>query len=116
MKIYTKTGDDGTTGLFGSGRVRKDDPRIETCGDIDELNAVLGVVRAENPPAEVDALLYRVQNQLFDVGAEVATPRAAEMGVPTTGLAQIEWLEQTIDSLETTLPALRQFILPGGTR
>jgi cob(I)alamin adenosyltransferase len=72
MKIYTKTGDTGETGLYGGGRVRKDAPRIEAYGTVDELNAVLGLARANAPTAEIDALLARVQNELFDVGAELA--------------------------------------------
>jgi len=116
MKIYTKTGDDGTTGLYGAARVSKDDPRIETCGNIDELNAVLGMVRVEKLPYEMDALLQRIQNHLFDIGAEIATPEPLKMGVSVAGPPQIAWLESSIDSLEGALPELKQFILPGGTR
>ena len=74
MKIYTKTGDGGETGLFAGPRVAKDHTRIEAYGDVDELNAILGLVRADNNDHEVDAALERVQNELFAVGSELATP------------------------------------------
>ncbi|HUY36397.1 MAG TPA: cob(I)yrinic acid a,c-diamide adenosyltransferase [Pirellulales bacterium] len=116
MKIYTKTGDGGETGLFGGPRVRKDNPRIEAYGTVDELNAVLGLVRCEALPAEIDMLVARVQNELFDLGAELATPEPARMGTSTLGAGQIAALEQAIDRYEAGLPTLRQFILPGGAR
>ncbi len=74
MKIYTKTGDLGETGLFAGPRVRKDDCRIEAYGTVDELNAVLGLVRGAKFPAEIDAVLAEIQHRLFDLGAELATP------------------------------------------
>ncbi len=114
MKIYTKTGDRGETGLFGGPRVRKDDARIEAYGTVDELNAALGVVRAAGPTVEVDRELERVQNDLFDVGAELATPDPSAHGIQTVTLEQIERLERYIDSLELTLGPLTAFILPGG--
>ena len=116
MKIYTKTGDQGETGLYGGGRVRKDVPRIEAYGTVDELNAVLGMVRAEQPPPEIDRLLARIQNELFDVGAELATPDPAAKNVARMGAAGAEALERAIDSFEAELPPLRQFILPGGVK
>lgn len=116
MKIYTKTGDDGETGLFGGPRVRKDAPRIEAYGAVDELNAVLGLARAETLPPDMDALLASIQNGLFDLGAELATPEPAKMGVSTVGASQIAKLETAIDHYEATLPALKQFVLPGGSR
>lgn len=115
-KIYTKTGDLGDTGLFGGPRVRKDDPRIAAYGAVDELNATLGLVRCEALPPDVDPLLERVQNQLFDLGAELATPNPTDFGLRIIGEAQIAQLEQAIDAHEATLEPLKQFILPAGTR
>ena len=116
MKIYTKTGDDGETGLFGGGRVSKDDPRIEAYGTVDELNAALGVARAEQPPAEIDAVLAELQSDLFTVGAELATRNPSGHNVPTITPGHIARLESAIDRFEATLAPLKQFILPGGTR
>jgi cob(I)alamin adenosyltransferase len=116
MKIYTKTGDDGQTGLFGGGRVAKDDPRIEAYGTVDELNAALGVARAEKPPADIDAVLDELQHDLFTVGAELATPDASRRAVPPITSEHISRLEAAIDRFEATLAPLKQFILPGGTR
>jgi cob(I)alamin adenosyltransferase len=115
LKIYTKTGDDGGTGLFGGPRVGKDDPRIEAYGTVDELNSVLGNARAVGLPAAIDLLIEQIQNSLFAVGAELATPDPAAHGTNWTGLAQIAALEEMIDQFDGPLPALRQFILPGGT-
>jgi cob(I)alamin adenosyltransferase len=115
MKIYTKTGDDGETGLFGGPRVGKDHPRIEAYGTVDELNAVLGLVRTATPPAEIDALLARVQNELFDLGAELATPDPRSRGTNLIDDTRIEALEAAIDHFETGLEPLKTFILPGGT-
>lgn len=115
MKIYTKTGDDGQTGLFGAPRVAKDAPRIEAYGTVDELNAVLGIARCAQLPADVDALLARVQHELFDLGAELATPDPAKFNMRGLGAAQIQTLEQAIDTFEAELAPLKQFILPGGT-
>jgi cob(I)alamin adenosyltransferase len=114
MKIYTKTGDQGDTGLFGGPRVRKDAPRIEAYGTVDELNAVLGVVRLASLPTDIDALLERIQNELFDLGAELATPDPAKLGLYQLGNDQITVLEQAIDRYEAQLQPLKQFILPGG--
>ena len=115
MKIYTKTGDAGETGLLG-GRVRKDAPRIEAYGTVDELNAVLGLVRSEGPPSGVDALLERIQNHLFDLGAELASIGPAADRTPKIGSAHIASLEAAIDEHEAGLAPLKEFILPGGTR
>lgn len=115
MKIYTKTGDDGQTGLFGGPRVPKDHPRIEAYGTVDELNAVLGVARSFGASNEVDLLLEQIQNQLFDLGAELATPDAKQRGMIKIGQRQVAELETAIDRFEADLPALQQFILPGGT-
>lgn len=116
MKIYTKTGDSGQTGLFGGPRVDKDDPRIEAYGAVDELNAALGLVRVEQIPVEINALLARIQNELFDLGAELATPNPAVHHMAVVGQAHIETLEQAIDRHESALEPLREFILPGGSR
>jgi cob(I)alamin adenosyltransferase len=116
MKIYTKTGDDGQTGLFGGPRVPKDHARIEAYGAIDELNAWLGITRAEGPPPEIDALLARVQHELFAIGAELATPDPDAKGMRLIGGEHIAALEEAIDRHESDLPPLTQFILPGGTK
>lgn len=116
MKIYTKTGDTGETGLFGGPRVSKDAPRIEAYGTVDELNATLGVVRAEPLADEIDEVLARIQNELFDLGAELATPNPAEHDMVRIGAEQIAWQEAAIDRFEAQLPGLKSFILPGGTR
>jgi cob(I)alamin adenosyltransferase len=115
MKIYTKTGDGGETGLFGGPRVRKDHPRIEAYGAVDELNAVLGLARCENLPPQVDQLLATVQNTLFEVGAELATPERTKAAVLLDPSA-VGHLERAIDAHEAALPPLREFILPGGVR
>jgi len=115
MKIYTKTGDDGTTGLFGGPRVRKDHLRIEAYGTVDELNALLGTVRAHALPSDLDAALARIQNELFELGAELATPDVEQRGTATLSDAQIGRLEQEIDSWDAKLAPLTQFILPAGT-
>lgn len=115
MKIYTKTGDDGGTALFGGPRVGKDDPRIEAYGTVDELNSLLGWARTLGLPADIDGCLMRIQNELFAVGAELATPDPAAHGTAWTGPEQIAALEQAIDRLEAPLAPLREFILPGGT-
>jgi len=114
VKIYTRTGDAGETGLFGGPRVAKDAPRVEVCGSVDELNAMLGVVRAGWLPAEADELLERVQHELFDMGAELATRDATAHATPSIGSAEIAALEAAIDRLESALTPLSQFILPGG--
>src|SRR5207253_8510352 len=116
MKIYTKTGDAGETGLFAGARVRKDDVRIEAYGTVDELNAAIGVARAERLPPEIDQALERVQSELFSVGAELATPEPQKHGMALVGETQIVLLEKAIDQLEAGLPPLKQFILPAGSR
>ncbi|HVU87437.1 MAG TPA: cob(I)yrinic acid a,c-diamide adenosyltransferase [Pirellulales bacterium] len=116
MKIYTKTGDTGETGLFGGPRVPKDAPRIEAYGTVDELNAVLGLARAEALPSDIDLLVARIQNELFDLGAELATPDPQAKSMAMLNAGSIAALEQAIDRHEAQLAPLRQFILPGGTR
>ena len=119
MKIYTKTGDDGETGLFGGGRVPKDDPRVEAYGDVDELNAVIGMARAVELMPRIDELLVAVQRDLFAVGALLATPDREKMAQHLQKARiderRIAELEQAIDDAESELEPLRAFILPGGT-
>ena len=115
MKIYTKTGDKGETGLFAGGRVPKDDARVEAYGCVDELNAVIGMVRAAGPDAELDAALGRIAAELFSLGADLATPLDANASwVVRMDEAPIARLEAEIDRFETELEPLRHFILPGG--
>jgi len=116
MKIYTRTGDQGETGLFGNERVSKCDPRIGAYGTIDELNAVLGLARSEGLPARCDEIVSRLQNQCFDLGAELATPDPVARGTAILEPADIAEQEEFIDELEQLVPPLRAFILPGGTK
>jgi cob(I)alamin adenosyltransferase len=114
VRIYTKTGDRGETGLFGKQRVPKEHPRICAYGAIDELNAFVGLMRAEPLPAELDGHLAEVQATLFDVGADLATPGGnASVARVTAGIGA---LERWIDAAEGELPPLRSFILPAGQR
>ena len=114
MKIYTKTGDTGETSLFGGQRLSKSHLRIEAYGTVDELNAVLGVVRSLDPTSEIDGLVEQIQQHLFVIGAELASPQGSVQGLPPTGAAQIEHVECAIDRFEQQLTELKQFILPGG--
>lgn len=116
MTIYTRTGDSGETGLFGGRRVGKDSLRVETYGTIDELNAVLGLVRAEPLPEHVDRVLERLQHELFQVGAELAAPDPSAGAAPTISPRHVEAVEAEIDRVEAELEPLAQFILPAGTR
>lgn len=115
MKIYTKTGDMGSTGLFGGPRVSKDDDRIEAYGTVDELNAAIGVARAANLPDDIDAQLSSIQSELFSIGAELATPDPDTHQMRIIGTSHIERLETEIDAHESSLPPLRHFILPAGS-
>lgn len=114
MKIYTRTGDLGSTGLFGGPRVSKDDSRIEAYGTVDELNASIGVARSLGPPDAIDSQLEQIQHELFSIGAELATPDPDEHAMRIIGTAHIERLEQWIDEHEQDLPTLKHFILPSG--
>ena len=120
-RIYTKTGDAGETGLFGGGRVPKDDVRVEGYGEVDELNAALGVARAQvSAPAEkaeMDELLQSLQEQLFTVGAVLATPResSADAHIPHVRAEWVSAMEEEMDALEKVLPPLTHFVLPGGS-
>ncbi len=111
-KIYTRTGDKGTTGLVGGKRVNKDSPRIWAYGTVDELNSAIGLVRALKLDKKTDAVLAGIQNDLFNLGAELATP-----GRPLSLIAQsrITALEKLMDTCNAKLGSLREFILPGGT-
>ncbi|MEM6799552.1 MAG: ATP:cob(I)alamin adenosyltransferase, partial [Planctomycetota bacterium] len=104
MKIYTRTGDQGETALFGGQRVSKDHDRIEAYGTVDELNAVLGVVRAElstaGDPGGLDPLLSRIQHQLFDLGAELAAPSPEQQGTDLLTERQVKSLEEAIDEFD----------------
>jgi cob(I)alamin adenosyltransferase len=116
MKIYTKTGDDGTTGLIGGDRVRKSDRRIECYGTVDELNAFLGSAAVVADRDLIDPL-QQVQNDLFVIGSHLAMPDESEYraSVPPLDDEMIHRLEMQIDSAESGMPALRQFVLPGGS-
>jgi cob(I)alamin adenosyltransferase len=115
MKIYTKTGDLGETGLFAGPRVKKDDCRIEAYGTVDELNAVLGLARSAKLPSEIDELVAAIQHRLFDLGAELATPDPKSRGTQFISAAAVDELEQAIDRFEADLSPLKAFILPGGS-
>lgn len=119
LKIYTKTGDQGTTGLFGGGRVSKDDPRVEAYGDVDELNAALGVARAIELMPRVDDVLAPLQRDLFAIGALLATPDPVKMrehlAKARIDEGRVGELERAIDAGEQELEPLKAFILPGGT-
>lgn len=118
MKIYTRTGDTGETSLFGGMRVGKDDPRVAAYGDVDELNAHLGLARASVTDAELDTELVRLQRDLFALGAQLADPTAqvgAKVGKAILREGDVERLEQVIDTFEAELPPLRNFILAGGS-
>jgi cob(I)alamin adenosyltransferase len=116
MKIYTKTGDDGTTSLFSGGRVPKHHLRVESYGTVDELNSVLGLARAHQPSARTDADLARIQHQLFNLGADLATPLDAKSShIVRMDAETVAWLESSIDRMTAELPALSYFILPGGS-
>lgn len=110
-KIYTRTGDDGSTGLAGTARLSKDDARIEAIGAVDELNSVIGLLLAESLPQDARALLVSIQHRLFDLGGELAMPE-----YQTLGDAETARLESAIDSWNAALPPLKEFILPGGCR
>jgi cob(I)alamin adenosyltransferase len=116
MKIYTKTGDDGTTSLFSGGRVSKTHLRVEAYGTVDELNSILGVARAHQPNSQTDAWLAQIQRQLFNLGADLATPLDAKSDwVVRMDAETVLWLENGIDEMTAELPELKHFILPGGS-
>jgi cob(I)alamin adenosyltransferase len=108
-KIYTKTGDDGTTGLGDGTRVAKDSARVAAYGTVDELNSSIGIVLAQEIPAPIREALTQIQHDLFDLGGELCIP-----GMAMVNEADVERLEQTLDGFNADLPALKDFILPGG--
>lgn len=117
MRLYTRTGDDGTTGLIGGSRTAKDDLQIDTYGTVDELNAVLGVVRAA-ADAGLTRMLEPIQNELFIVGSHLALAagqKPEDWKLPALEKSTIARLETQIDAAEKELPTLKNFILPGGT-
>ena len=117
VKIYTKTGDKGETSLFAGGRVYKDAPRVEAYGSVDELNACLGMICAQLPNDDVLQCLQRVQAELFDLGADLATPMSAttRKEIPRARAEQTTRLEVWIDRYSEELPPLTRFILPSGS-
>jgi cob(I)alamin adenosyltransferase len=118
VKIYTRTGDTGDTSLFDGTRVRKSEPRVEAYGDVDELNACLGLARASGADHEIADELVRLQRDLFALGAQLADPGekiAARVTKAALGDDDVARLEQLIDRYEAELPALRRFILAGGS-
>lgn len=115
MKIYTKTGDKGTTALFGGKRVSKADLRIETYGTIDELNSYIGLVRDQEVNTKRKKILVEIQDRLFTVGSILATePENAKVKVPALIEGDITFLEKEIDAMEVQLPPMKSFVLPGG--
>ena len=110
-KIYTRTGDGGETGLGDGSRTRKDSPRVVALGEIDELNSAIGVLLAEPVPEKIRAILESIQHDLFDLGGDVSIPGRATMTED-----QVKRLEVVLDELNSALPRLKEFILPGGTR
>jgi len=119
MKIYTRTGDQGDTGLFGGGRVPKDHPRVAAYGDVDELSSALGVVRATPPTEFFDGLFESIQRDLFSIGGQLAAPDpepvAKTLAKAELPSGRVEELERVIDGADRELPPLKAFILPAGT-
>jgi len=119
MKIYTKTGDKGETGLFGGGRVPKDHARVAAYGDVDELNSAIGVARAHEPTDLFDDLLASIQRDLFSLGGHLATPNPEKvkkaLEKADLSVDRVTLFERTIDEADTELPPLRAFVLPAGT-
>ncbi|MBO6587270.1 MAG: cob(I)yrinic acid a,c-diamide adenosyltransferase [Gracilimonas sp.] len=114
MKIYTKKGDSGNTSLFGGQRVSKSSKRIDAYGTVDELNSILGMAAAYGLSEKGAELIVTVQQQLFVLGADLATPQSKEVRIERIGQSEVEFLEKAIDEMEETLEPLKNFILPGG--
>ena len=115
MKIYTKTGDQGETSLFGGGRVSKSANRIEAYGTVDELNSILGLARSSMLTNKIDGMLHQIQQDLFVLGADLATPENTNVTIKRIELDHYIQLENWIDELEQDVEPLRFFILPGGS-
>lgn len=115
MKIYTRTGDAGTTGLFAGPRVSKDDQRIEAFGTVDELNSVIGVCRSHRIDPDLDEQFQRVQSDLFTIGARLATTQPEKLKICLVGPTDVARLEDWIDQHEATVTPLEHFILPAGS-
>ena len=117
MRIYTKTGDTGETGLFGGARVSKASLRVGAYGGVDELNSVIGWARVTVSDPDLDALLHQIQNDLFEAGAELGSTdeRKAKSTMPLIAESQVEALERAIDAYEEGPPELTSFVLPGGS-
>ncbi|MBW8840381.1 MAG: cob(I)yrinic acid a,c-diamide adenosyltransferase [Sphingomonadales bacterium] len=113
-KIYTRTGDDGTTGLVGGGRISKADPLMAAIGDVDEANSAIGVALISIDDESTATTLRRVQNELFDLGADLATPLDMAEGALRVTVEQIDRLEREIDAMNGSLSPLTSFVLPGG--
>lgn len=115
MKIYTKTGDKGTTALFGGKRVSKADLRIDTYGTVDELNSYMGLVRDQEVNAHRKSILTEIQDRLFTIGSILATePGNTKVKVPALSESDVTFLENEIDAMEEKLPPMKSFVLPGG--
>jgi cob(I)alamin adenosyltransferase len=110
-KIYTKTGDEGNTGLGDGSRIEKFNLRIEGLGNIDELNSVIGIIISENIPVKESEWLKKIQHDLFDIGGELSIPNFTRLGI-----LKVEFLESNIDNMNKDLPPLKEFILPGGSK
>lgn len=115
MRIYTKTGDSGETGLYGGARIGKDSARVWVYGEVDELNSILGLARLHPIDDARDALLQQIQSSLFNLGAELAAKPGKDTGVPMIDEPDVARLEQAIDAAEAELTPLKTFVLPGGS-
>ena len=114
MKIYTKTGDNGTTSLIGGTRVQKNDPRLECYGTIDELNSYLGLIRDNYSSQDIQYQLLTIQQKLFIISAEIANDKPQKTNIPSISEADILSLEEIIDGISEELPPQKSFIIPGG--
>src|SRR3989344_767510 len=116
VKIYTKSGDRGKTSLFGGQKAEKSDLRIEAYGNVDELNSLIGTILAGDLLQEISKKMTRIQNELFVLGSDLATPLSVKIKIPRVSKTFITRLEKEIDAWQKNLPELRKFILPGGSK